>query len=154
MSRLPEKYRTRLVFALAFAAVGAVFTAVYFVLYTGTLGEFGPTGVNVFTIIVISFGAFPAAWFSWPKHRPRTQKHMILAGLKTVLLAFTMLAFATPFAGVLLAGGTPTLLHIPNAILAIPVVVILGSILTLGLPYFIGVYVATHFADSVDQYLK
>lgn len=87
--------------------------------------------------------AFPGAFLAWPCRGPRGSGRMVFVGLLAVFMSFIFLGVATGVID-LLAGRGGLESFVRWNVLG---VVVMGSIITFGIPYIIGALVSAMFAD-------
>jgi len=142
--RLPPRFRNRWSYAGA-AALGVM---IFLMIWTGAGPGFDDEMFALSTALVISASA-PAALY-WPRGR-RSLRRMALTGILVVLTAFFLFLPLTIFFTAIAEGRVATPYFWGDWIEYFPVslvIVIFGSIFTLGLPYLIGVLLSFLFADE------
>lgn len=132
--------RGRLVYA-SVAGISAMAVASVFFFLGSIFTEFS-FQKNLLYIFSASGSAVLAALLSWPHERVRSLWKMVFAGSSTVALSFLFLGFAI---GLIEVSSMSAF----DAIFAIPIATLLsGSLLTLGLPYIIGILLSLLFVNT------
>lgn len=129
--------------------VGTLFCCLFFGLVSSS-GDDAPN--RVYDILGPSFfglAAAPAAMLTWPRKSYRSAWRMALAGSLTVLLGFIVIGFVMGLAMLLSEFGADPLSEQLLGVMGLTAVVVMfGSILTLGIPYFIGALLSVLFAED------
>lgn len=142
--RLPARFQTRGLFALGAFVLGSAFSTAILYPFSGMTFSFEFLFPGMFAAL--------SAGFSWPTKTERTVSRMAWAGLLTVAVALFLfsVAFTLPIS---IYGGQEsaealTFEHLMRSAGIIPVVFIAASILTLGIPYFLGAWTAMLFVED------
>lgn len=149
--RLPVRYRTRWVYALLSGVVGLLFCLLFF----GALEGFQKPNPDVSKWLIPSlFGlsAAPAAALAWPRRSPRSKLRMFAAGCLTVLLGFIVIGLG--FGLLTLLEPSDEVWSSTRLLMIVPVtgmVIMIGSMITLGMPYLLGGVFSLLFTDPPEE---
>jgi hypothetical protein len=142
MPRVPSRYRTRWVYAGTATILGVLFAALFFIAMNRPI-NFERDVIFLLKTSLFGLCALPASFIAWPRHSPRGGGRMVVAGLLTVFMSFVFLGVVFGVIDLLAGrGGWESFVRL-NVLL----VVVLGSIVTLGIPYMIGAFVSVMFSD-------
>lgn len=148
----PSRVRNAYGYAIIAGCVAYVFFLLFFY-FIGITDSLAPdTNVNpkLFKQATIALVAIPAAFVCWPRRRPSTIWRMSFAGVATVALSFY-------FIGLVMGLSNPSELNFTvkglfEVFVSLPaMVLIMGSLLTLGIPYILGVFVSILFAEPAKH---
>jgi hypothetical protein len=146
--QVPEKWRTRGVYAGVAMAAGLLFSFIAFgIILTidGTYrGLVNHLGYSLFGLL-----AGPCAALAWPSRRPRRGWQMLLAGFVTIALSFLLMGYINGVYRLIMSDVTDKGM-IQDFLLSGPLVLMVGSGLTFGAPYFMGALISWLFRDVED----
>ena len=96
-------------------------------------------------IVLMALPAAIMATYCWPTNEIRTEKRMALAGVLTVFYAFVLTTFLQGLFSVLHPKGGVQFFEF---ILSTIGIIVLGSIMTLGIPYILGAFISQLFVSE------
>lgn len=159
MLTLPHQFKARSAF-VGVAFLSAIVASLIWLVSIKFIFLFGmdhdkplfriPSFSELGLIVLFSISSIPAAFICWPNDG-RTLKRMLLAGFLTVGVSFSILGWAVSIfmvGGSVIQGQSMSLEDLLSAVLMGPIFVLFGTIFTVGIPYLVGLLVASLFADD------
>jgi hypothetical protein len=146
MKRLPRRYKTRWVYAAVSGFSGVLFSILFVMGIRLFSDDFivsaGPIAMSLLGLI-----AAPAAAMTWPKNAPRSVARMSVAGILTVFLAFVMIGSVLVIIDIFV-DGLNSLITLESVFPLLAIIVLFGSVMSLGIPYLVGALLSVPFSDS------
>ena len=149
--RLPARFQTHGWFAISAFTAASIFSFLFAIISYWTVAYVEKIP---FAFLIFGPSAGAVSWFLWPKDDQRTSQQMINSGFLTVLFS-GFLGYLIFVGGVLYYDGYGEInstvdlfiLILSVAALSVPVIA-MGSLITLGIPFFLGTGLAVLFANE------
>ena len=135
----------------------SVLFSVLFILFINFELEWPEAGSTLLKLSpIFGLGVVPAAWFLWPTKKTRTSLLMAHRGFWVVFCSLLMFATCVTVVSYIMnmSSQYSAGFSAESYLWGIFGFMVFGSILTFGIPYFIGIFVAILFAEPADHYLK